>query len=141
MRDLQNAVQVLLQEDCTCVLCKDGDIRKSHSTGISPMLDWLAAGEELSGFSAADRIVGKAAAMLFALAGIRAVHAQVLSQSALEFLNARNIAVTYDVITDSIRNRRNDGICPMEQATAELSAPEDAFPILLATRERLRKGE
>lgn len=139
--DLICAVQLLNEEDFTCVLCKGDIVYTSRKTGISPMLDWLEEGLEMAGCSAADRIVGKAAAMLFTLAGIREVYAQVLSQSALDYLNSQNIAVYYDLLIPCIINRRKDGICPMEYVTADISDPQEALCIIRKTRERLRKGE
>ncbi len=138
--DLTRAVQLLNEADSTCVLCKGETTHISRKSGISPMLDWITGGMELNGFSAADKIVGKAAAMLFDLAGIREIHAQVLSQSALDYLNAKNIAVSYDALTPYIINRRGDGICPMEEVTAAICDPQEALTALRHKREQLRKG-
>ena len=139
--DLRRAVTLLNESEFTCVLCKGDSIHTSRKTGISPMLDWLDSGMQLKGYAVADKIVGRAAALLFAHAGIREVYAQVLSQSALDYFNSQNIAVHYGELTPHIINRRNDGICPMEQVTAEISDPQEALHIIRETRERLRQGE
>ncbi len=141
MQDLQRARQLLCEQDFTCVLCRGERVYTSRKTGISPMLDWITDGEDLAGYAAADRIVGKAAAMLFDLAGIRTLHAQVLSEPALQYLKSHNIDVSYDTLTLHIINRRGDGICPMERAAAGISDAQEALRILYDTRERLRQGE
>ena len=50
-------------------LCRDNDIITDGSRGIAPMMKFIASGKNLQGYSAADIIVGKAAAMLFVKAG------------------------------------------------------------------------
>ena len=46
-------------------LCKEGKCIFSEKRGIAPMMDFIAEGVDLSGYSVADLVVGKAAAMLF----------------------------------------------------------------------------
>ncbi|MBQ8687507.1 MAG: DUF1893 domain-containing protein, partial [Ruminococcus sp.] len=113
----------------------------STAAGISPMLDLIREGHDLHGFSAADKIVGKAAAMLFALAGIAELHAQVLSRFGAELLRIHGIAFTYDTLTEYIINRKGDGICPMEQTVADIDAMDlqTAFDAVYVKREELRK--
>ena len=43
-------------------LCRNGEVITDDGRGISPMMKFIAEGRELSGYSAADVIVGKAAA-------------------------------------------------------------------------------
>lgn len=103
------------------------------------MLDWLSAGTDLRGFCAADKIVGKAAALLFVLAGVCCVHGCVMSRAAKEVFDLHNIPCSYDVLTDHIINRQGDGICPMEQTVLQISDPKDALNALLKKREELIK--
>ncbi|MBQ8515596.1 MAG: DUF1893 domain-containing protein [Ruminococcus sp.] len=142
MTDLQKAKELLENGSFTCVLCRDGQTFKSTKAGISPMLDYIAEGIDLSGFSAADKIVGKAAAMLFALAGVKALHAQTLSRSAEEILRMHRIQYTYDIRTEGIINRRGDGLCPMEQAVASIENTDlqGAYKALCEKQAELRKG-
>lgn len=82
------------------------------------------------GGMAADRIVGRAAAFLYACMGIRELFAQVLSEGALQVLNTYQIKVNYEVLTPEIRNRKGTGICPMEEAVATATTKEEAKKIL-----------
>lgn len=106
------------------------------------MLDYIAEGTDLSGFSAADKIVGKAAAMLFALAGVKVLHAQVLSRGAEEILHIHGIPYTCDTLTEGIINRRRDGLCPMEQAVASIENTDlqGAYKAICEKQAELRKG-
>ncbi len=54
-------------------------------------------GRDLSGFCAADRVVGRAAAMLFVKAGVHAVFAEVMSDGAAALLAAHGIDASCDV--------------------------------------------
>ncbi len=141
MNDLQKAKTLLQSGRYTCVLCKGDRVHTSGKAGISPMLDLLDSHTDVRGFSAADKIVGKAAAMLFVLAGVGAVHAGVLSTSAAELLRAYAIPFTYDTLTDVIINRQGTGMCPMEQAVFRISDPQRAYFAVRAERDRLRKEQ
>ena len=136
MRDLDTAKNLL--QEYTCVLVKDSSVYGSTKTGIAPMLDFLSQDLDLSGFSAADKIVGKAAAMLFVLAGVKEVYGQVMSRAAQAFLQSHGISCSCDTLTEHIINRKGDDICPMEKTVQNMDDPATAFSALLQTRKRLQ---
>ncbi len=129
----------LLTGDVTCVLVHGERQWLSRQKGIAPMLGFLEAGEALAGAAAADRIVGKAAAMLFVKAGVTAVFAEVLSAAGLAFLQAHGVPVTWDTLTDHIENRAGTGICPMEETVAALDDPDCAYEALRRRAAELRQ--
>ncbi len=131
MTDVETA-RLFLAGHSICI-CKDGQCRTSDRRGIAPLLEWLPAGEDLRGFSVADKIVGKAAALLFVFAGICAVHAQVLSEAGEAVLRAHGIPYTCATRTKQIINRRGDGICPMESAVLDTNDPQTAYHVLTRT--------
>lgn len=126
MTDLEQAVAAL-QPPHTLVLCRNGALLTSDRRGVAPMVAFLREGRALEGYAAADRVVGKAAAWLFILAGVRAVYAATLSEGGRELLTRHGIPVQWETLTPTIRNRDNTGICPMEQAVAEATDPADAL--------------
>ena len=79
------------------------------------------------GFTAADKVVGKAAALLYALMGVSSLYASVISEGALTVCKSFGISVEYGALAQNIINRRGDGFCPMEQAVADISDPQTAF--------------
>jgi hypothetical protein len=91
MADIDVAKQ--LMQDChyTCVLCKGDKLYISEKNGVAPMMEFIDAGVDLKGFSAADKVVGKAAALLFVLTGIGEVYAEVISSHAIAVLEKNNI--------------------------------------------------
>lgn len=137
--DLEKAKKYLINEQCTCVLCKGEDILHSFHRGVRPLLDFLDSGKDFTGFSAADKVVGKATAFLYCLLGVRAIHAGVLSDAAAQVLTQANISFSCDRRVPAIRNRDNTGPCPMEHATNDISDPHLALAAIRSTLKVLQK--
>lgn len=134
MTDIQIAKQNLAGH--TICLCKGGKCLLSDERGIAPMMDLIARGTDLTGYSVADKVVGRAAAFLFVKCGIREVFAVTLSEGGKAILEAHGIAVSHSVLTKKIINRAGTDICPMEKATANAETAEEAYLIL---KEKLRE--
>lgn len=136
--DLQKAAALLAQGGYTCVLCAGDAVYTSDQRGIKPLLGFLDAGIDLRGFSAADKVVGKATAFLYCLLGVKAVYAPVISRAALDVLGSFGIEAQYDVQAEAILNHRKDGFCPMETATKALDDPLQALHAIRKTLEKLQ---
>lgn len=128
------AKRLLESEGYTCVLYRNGIMHTSDRGGVLPLLAWLSAAESFEGFSAADRVAGKAAALLYALMGVKEVYAPVMSESAVHTFSQCGIPAFYDNIVAKIANRAGNGSCPMEQAVLDIDDPQDA---LLAIKRKL----
>lgn len=138
MKDILIAKEALA--DHAIAVVQKGAVITSDARGISPMLDFIGEGKDLCGAAVADRIVGRAAALLFLYAGVREVWAAVISRPALALLLGAGVACRYDVLTEYIVNRKGDGICPMEAATLSVRDPKVAYPILLQARDAMRQA-
>ena len=138
MTDLENAVNILRDRDYTCVLCKGQQLYTSDRRGVAPLLFWLDAGVSLQGFSAADRVVGKATAFLYVILGVHSVFAGVMSEPAVAVLTRAGIQVEYGTLVQGIQNRTKDGPCPMEHATRNIEDAEEALEAIRSTLEKLR---
>ncbi len=134
MTNLEQAKKLLRDGSYTIALCNGDKIYTSTERGVKPMLDFIENRTDLRGFSAADKVIGKAAAMLFCHAGVSEVYADVMSKAAEDFLTTKEITFTYNKLVDKIINRMGDGICPMEEATANISDTDEA---ILAIKKRL----
>ena len=128
MSDLQIAKNNL--SGYSICLCKDGNCLYSESRGIAPMMNFIEGGANLAGYSVADLVVGKAAALLFVKCGIVRVFAKVLSQSAEKILRLYGIVYEYEALTEKIINRAGTDVCPMEKAVADTDNPEKAYTVL-----------
>lgn len=126
MCDLDRAVSLLKSEGYTCVLVKDDTVYTSRERGVKPLMAFHAKQTDLAGFSAADKVVGKATAFLYVLLGVSRVFALVVSKPAAEVLRAHGVELNAQTEVEAIRNRTNTGFCPMEQAVREISNPADA---------------
>lgn len=105
------------------------------------MVHFLEQAVPLQGFSAADKVVGKAAALLFVRSGVRAVYAPVMSRQAVSVLSRNGIQAVYDTITEAILNRQGNGLCPMEAAVQGIEEPEAAFTAVRETLCMLKEKE
>jgi hypothetical protein len=128
--DLERAKALLDGGNYACVLINADIIYTSGKKGITFLMDLISAKTDLRGFSAADKVVGKAAAMLFALAGIGEVFSEVISESAIETLSKHGIGYSFKTRTADIINRADNGVCPMERAVKDINEPAAAYDTL-----------
>ena len=134
--DLQKAKE-LLKEGYTFSAVMGDDKKTSNERGVKPLLSLLDEGAVLSGYSAADKVVGKGAAHLYVLLDVRCVYAHTVSVPAYEFLKNHGIEVEYSNLTDGIRNRKNTGMCPVESATLDIDDSEYALEVIRKTLKAL----
>ena len=140
MTNLEKAKETLKSGGYTCVLCKGEQVYTADKRGVAPMLEFIDSGTDLRGFSAADKVIGKAAAMLFVHTGVAEVYADVMSKAAADYLSVKGVTFTYGELADKIINRKGDGICPMEQVTADINDTNEAIIAIKKRLEELRKG-
>ena len=127
MKDnLKKAIEMLNSGQYTCVLCKDDKVYTSTERGVRPLLDWLNSEQDLKGFCAADKVVGKGAAFLYVLLGVKAVYARVMSEAAINTLTVNNIQPQWEQSVKNIINRTGTGFCPMEEAVRDIEVPKEA---------------
>lgn len=130
MDNLEIAKQKLKNGEYTYVICKNEEIYTSIERGVKPLVKLLEKRINLEGFSAADKVIGKATAFLYILLGIKEVYANVISESALTILNEYKISIKYDKIVEYIVNRKKDGICPFEEAVLKTQDPQIAYQLI-----------
>ena len=137
MKDLIKAKEILLSGKYTCVLCKENEIFTSEFRGVKPLVKWYAEKTELEGFSAADKVVGKATAFLYALLGVKRVFAKVISLPAKEVLENHGIEVSFNTLVPNIINRAGDGICPFELAVQDVDNAKESYKIIRLKMEEM----
>lgn len=136
--ELEQVKNLLKNEDHTVVIYHNGAIVHSELRGVRPLLDWLDSGIDLSGASVADKVVGRGAAFLYRLLGVREVFGRVMSVGAVKVLRAGGIEATWGNLTETIMNRQKNGPCPIELATRDIQVPENALFIIRSTLEQLK---
>jgi len=132
MTDLEIAKQKLNSDALAFVIVKDGALlRTGAREGIGELIETVdALGENLRGAALADKIVGKAVAMVARAANLRAVYSPLMSQAACDALAVAQIEFEYDRLVPLILNKRNDGPCPMERLTLPIDEPQQAVAAL-----------
>lgn len=124
------ARKLLGAENYTCVLVRGGQVYSSRERGILPLVRWVDAGTDLRGYAAADKVVGKAAALLYVCLGVGYVFADVLSESGQRILREYGIENECNTLSTGIVNRAGTGLCPMEETVQEISSPKEAVAAL-----------
>lgn len=132
MTDLEHAVEIFHGGAYAFVLVKnDQIIATGASEGIGELLDAIVEfPDAVRGASLADKIVGKAVAMIAIHAGIAEIYTPLGSESAAEVLAKYRVPFHSQRMVPVIQNKRNDGACPMERLTMPITDPEVAVAAL-----------
>ena len=139
-KNLLKAREILQSCDYTCVVCREDTVYTTNLRGVAPLLGWLDDGMDFSGFSAADRVVGRGAAFLYCLLKVNAVYARVMSHPAADVLRAYGIDACADTFVEGIINRAGTGPCPFEAAVMEIDNAQEALAAIRNKRIQLQKG-
>ena len=103
------------------VVKNEKTIYKNKSYGIYPLYAAYKDKVDFSGASAADKVVGKGAAIFFDKLNIKELDTIIISKPALEYLQQHNVVVSYAKLVDYIENRNRDGKCPVETIAQQTS--------------------
>lgn len=134
--NIEHAKALLLENDYTCVAYNGDRTLVSTKRGVKPLLEWLDNEKELTGYSAADKVIGKGAAFLYIKLGVGCVYAHVISETSLSLLKKHNVDVTYGECVPAIRNRTNTGFCPIETSVLEIDEVDKAIEVI---RDKMRE--
>lgn len=127
--DLARAL-LIANKDATLVAVRGDEIVVCRDRGVKPLLKMVAEGRSLKGFSVADKVVGKAPALLYAVLGPEAVFSPVMSWTGRTVLLAAGIFVSHDVLVPHISNRAKSGQCPMDESVTNIWEPYEAVGVL-----------
>ena len=141
MSDIELAKEALEKEGRTFAAVKDGKVISSVKRGVVPLLEMLDSAQSYAGWSCADKVAGKAPAMIYVLLGVKEVYARVMTREAMRILGSAGISFTYDIPADTIQNRQGTGMCPMEDTVSGIEDPEAAVPAIRARLAELQKAE
>lgn len=108
-----------------------GEVRLFRRRGVADLYE-LSASEPgfLRGGAAADKVVGRGAALLFVRGAVAELYARVISTGALSVLRRAGMRVEYGEEVPHIVNRAGTGICPVERLTAATDDPDEAFLLI-----------
>ena len=125
---MMNELIKLLHEGGHSLVVGNGEVRTFEGRGVSDLFRLLEQEPEtLRGASAADKVVGKGAAALMVLGGVKEVYADVISRPALRLLEDGGVAVSFGQVVDNIQNRTCTGLCPVESRCLPCVTPEECL--------------
>jgi hypothetical protein len=133
-QDLEIAKKRLNEKRLTLSIVKNGEIIfETASNGISGFLEAIEKfGDMLEGVSIADRVAGKAIALLCAYAKVKAVYALILSKGAKSVFEKQAVYHEWKELVENILDVKKAGICPFEKLAKEISNPKNAYGRLKA---------
>ncbi len=138
MEGLETAKRMLKEQGFSLVIVKPGIlVHATRRYGVIGLVEAIENyGSELSGAAVADRVVGRAAAMLCLYADIAEVYAGVISRKGLEALRERNVSVEYGELVPEILDRKRNDVCPFEKLVADCHDEEKCFKKIGSIKER-----
>jgi hypothetical protein len=141
MQDLKMARDRIHDEGLRLSIVKDGHlIYESASRGVFGFLNAIESkGTALERASVADRVAGKAIALLCAYVKVKAVYAMILSKKAEAVLEHHFIHYEVDEVVDRILVNDWVTLCPFEKLVFGISNPKVAYEKLKAFCDQFRR--
>jgi len=132
--DLNLAKQKLIQKNLNLVIAKNGIVLfETESHGINGLLKAIKQLQDnMAGSSVADRIVGRAAALLLVYSDVVAVFAVTASDSGIEVLENNHVFHKFERRVPRILDSKRVDVCPFERLVAKFSDPREAYEELKA---------
>ena len=102
------------------VLYANGEWKAYYQNRITDIKEILRQDKmALQGAVIADKVIGKVAGSILAVAGVKEIYADVMSQYAIPVLEENGIQYEYKNLVDYIQNNDKTGMCPMENKYKE----------------------
>jgi hypothetical protein len=140
MLDLELAKQQLYERKLTLAIVKDGQVlygTDSHRiSGFIRAIETL--GLKLQSASVADKVAGKALALLCVYSGVSAVYAEVLSRKAEVIFKQNKMVFCWDQLVDNVLDINKAGVCPFEKAAQDISDPKESYEVFKAMLEKMK---
>lgn len=116
MKKIEKAKE-LLTDSVTFAAVSEKGVFTSEKRGVAPIFELADSDLDfLNGAAVADRVIGKAAAMLLERYGVAEIFARVTSEHAFEYLSNKTVKFEYNKKVEYIINRDKTDMCPMEKA-------------------------
>lgn len=116
MTDLEIVKEKLYEKNASLVvLYKKGECKEYYQNRINDIKDILKENKEaLKEATIADKVIGKVAAVILTVAGVKEIYADVMSKYAIPVLEKNYIKYEYKTLTEYVINNSKTDMCPME---------------------------
>ena len=140
MNDLEKAKIQLTQKQLTLVIVKNGktlfETQFHRISGFLTAIEQL--GKKLEKASIADKVVGKAVALLCVYARVKAVYAETLSSEAKTVFEENRVTYEWKEFVETILGDKKQDKCPFEKEATNITNPEEAYYRFKALHQKLR---
>ncbi len=129
---MARVINALYGNSCSLVVAStDGALATYYRQGVRDLM-YLLENEPalLRGATIADKVIGRAAAGIVAMAGVRRIYAAVLSDKAIPVLEEAGIDYVWGRRVKAIVIPKGDNRCPLEQITANEHSPAEIVAAL-----------
>lgn len=135
---MQQLIEILRREKCSLVVKNHGIVTTYSKPGVRDLEHLLDHEPEvLHGATIADKVIGKAAAAMVVVGGVKVLYAEVMSKRAIPFLEEAGIAYSYGTLVDTIKEEGDR--CQLEKITAPATTPEETVALLRAHFEEKKR--
>lgn len=127
--DLDLARICFKEKSLTLAIAKDGNIIfESRLRGVSSFLEAIRKLDgQLEGASVADKVTGRAVALLCIYSRVKSVYSEMLSYSAGMLLEKSKVLVESGRVVETILNSDKTDVCPFEKLLSKVKSPETAY--------------
>lgn len=124
-------LDMLNEQGLSLLVYNNGELTTHANRGIQDLLQLISEHpERLKGAVAADKIIGKSAAAIMIVGGVKQVHTNIICSPARELFEANGVLVFATEEVPMIMNRNQSGMCPMDTQINEVESVEECVVIL-----------
>ena len=116
MSKLNELKEMLYSKNASLVVgYSNGEIKEYYQDRVNDIKNILLNDENaLKDASIADKVIGKLAASLLVVAGVKEIYTDVISEYAIPILEENKITYEFKTKVPYIINKDKTGMCPME---------------------------
>ena len=132
MDDLELAEDELKSRNMNLIVVKNGVVLyQSMASGMRGLIQAIEKYDgDLAVTAVADKIVGRAAAMLCVYSKVKSVFGITMTESAIKLLTKNLVAHRFERRVRRLMNSLGTDICPFERAIRDIDDPIEAFKTL-----------
>lgn len=128
---MEKIIKILHKGNYSCVVENFDEVFTFTGKGVSDLYDMVKNKPcFLNGASIADKVIGKGAAALMILGGVKEIYTDVISLSALMLLREAGIEADFGRVVPFIWNREQTDWCPLERICYNETSAQAILPLV-----------
>jgi iron complex outermembrane receptor protein len=139
---MKDIINILHNRNYSCVVKNYDEIFTFSQRGVADLFDMVKNKPcFLRDASIADKVVGKGAAALMILGGIKKLYADVISLSALVLLREAGVETDFGRVVPFIWNRDKTDWCPVERMCYEETSVRNIYKLIEEFLSKMNKPD